>query len=133
MVLIGLARARCLHSEISILALQIIRSSATQKESIMKRLINVALAAAVVALVAVPMSAGDPPPASPRPELDPQEVFQSAIDRLKDLEAKLGALKGVSDVKPRLQLDDNKRLSRSALSKPKPSKWIKAQWNPRRT
>ena len=76
----------------------------------MKPLVNIALAAAVVALVTVPIWAGDPPPASPKPELDPQQVFQSAIDRLKDLEAKHGALKGVSEVKPRLQLDDSKRL-----------------------
>jgi hypothetical protein len=81
-----------------------------QKESIMKRLCDVALIAAVVALATARMSGGDPVPASPKPELDPQEVFQSAIDHLKGLEAKHGALKGVSEVKPRLQLDDNKRL-----------------------
>lgn len=76
----------------------------------MKRLGQVAVTAAVVALATARMSGGDPPPASSNPELDPQEVFQSAIVRLKGLEAKHGALKGVSEVKPRLQLDDNKRV-----------------------
>jgi hypothetical protein len=76
----------------------------------MKRLGQEALAAAVVALATARLLGGDPPPASPKPELDPQEVFQSAIDRLKVLEAKHGALKGASEVKPRLQLDDDKRL-----------------------
>lgn len=76
----------------------------------MKWFINVALTAAVIALVTVTVSAGDPPPASLKPELDPQDVFQSAIDRLKNLEAKHGTMKGVSRVKPRLRLEDNKRL-----------------------
>jgi len=81
----------------------------------MKRSYYLVLTAAVVALSTARMPGGEPPPASPKPELDPQEVFQSAIDRLKGPEAKHGALKGVSDVKPRLQLDDNKRLKSTDL------------------
>jgi hypothetical protein len=76
----------------------------------MTRLCHVALTAAIVALTTARMSGGEKPPASPAPELDPQEVFQAACDRLQNLEAKHGALNGVSKVKPRLQLDDNKRL-----------------------
>ncbi len=76
----------------------------------MKLLGLAVLTVAVVVLAKARLSGGDPPPASPGPELDPQEVFRSAVDRLKSLEARHGALKGLSEVKPRLQLDDNKRL-----------------------
>jgi hypothetical protein len=81
----------------------------------MKRFCYLVLTAVVVALSPSWVSGGNPPPASPVPEFDPQEVFQAACDRLKDLEAKHGALKGVSEVKPRLQLDDNKRLKAADL------------------
>jgi hypothetical protein len=62
------------------------------------------------ALATARISAGDPAPVSPKPELDPQEVFQSAIDRLKGLEPKHAMLKGVSEVKPSRQVDDIMRL-----------------------
>ncbi|MCI0638948.1 MAG: hypothetical protein L0Y72_22950 [Gemmataceae bacterium] len=76
----------------------------------MKRLCFLSLTAAVVALATARISGGDPL-ASSKPELDPQEVFRLACDRLKNLEAKHAALKGVSKVKPRLEFDDSKLKS----------------------
>ena len=68
------------------------------------------LATAIVALATAPLWGQNAPPASPRPEVDPQEVFRKACDRLKALEAKQAALQGVSEVKPSLKRDDNKGL-----------------------
>jgi hypothetical protein len=77
----------------------------------MKRALHrLTLVAAVVAAATAPLSAQNPPPASPWPEVSPEEVFRSACDRLKALEAKRDALKGVADVRPSMERDDNKAL-----------------------
>jgi hypothetical protein len=58
---------------------------------------------------------GDSTPGPAAPERDPQEVFQAACERLKALEPKHDALRGVSEVKPQLELGERKRLTSAAF------------------
>jgi hypothetical protein len=81
----------------------------------MKQALRRLVLAATVLIVATGALSGDGPPPvpvpkTPKPELDPEEVFRSACDRLKALEAKHAALKGVAEVKPSTERDDDKQL-----------------------
>jgi hypothetical protein len=55
-------------------------------------------------------------PAAPAPQLDPQAVFQSACDRLRELESKYPALGGLSKVKPSVKLSDDKRFESASFT-----------------
>ncbi len=82
----------------------------------MKRTVRrLVFVAAVVAVATAPLLGQNAPPASPRPEVDPQEVFRSACDRLKALEARQAALNGVAEVKPSLQRDDKQGLQSASV------------------
>lgn len=77
----------------------------------MRQFVQLAFTATIVALATAQLFGQNSSPPSNDPELDPQEVFQLACDRLKNLEAKHGELNGVAKVKPRLQLNGKKELT----------------------
>ncbi|HLW63705.1 MAG TPA: hypothetical protein VKS79_00200 [Gemmataceae bacterium] len=52
----------------------------------------------------------DPPPMPAAEQRDPEKVFAKACDWLKELESKQPLLKGVSDLKPVVEHDENNRL-----------------------
>jgi hypothetical protein len=77
----------------------------------MKRLRLLALSLALV-VAAGPMAVADPPPG---PERDPQEVFRYACDCLKALDSGHTALKGLSEVKPQVEMGEKQRLASAAF------------------
>lgn len=76
----------------------------------MRPLCSLALAAGLLIVTTGPTAGGDPPPALPAEQRDPQDVFRKACDRLVTLEAKNDLRKGVSEIKPVVEQDDKKRL-----------------------
>jgi hypothetical protein len=81
----------------------------------MKRLCQLALAAAVLACLTGRTPGDDPAPAPAAEVRDPERVFRLACGQLLALERKHHLLKGVSEVKPALERDEKERLKSASL------------------
>src|SRR5262245_49167031 len=88
---------------------------ARQTELVMKRLFQLALAAAALTCTTWRMTGNDGAPAPAAESRDPERAFRKACEQLVALEHTHVLLKGVSEAKPVLEQDEKERLKSVSL------------------